>query len=215
MDEDRKIRFLVSPVVFLVSFLWGLALDPIRSVKNVLPVEITLPTDWPGLVALAAAGGSGVFALGVAIGTITYVSLRGAFFFFRFRKGRSHEIALSPSSLTAAWKHLGGEGDARAADEVFVGVSLDHGLVQACHEGIHKWIRRRWNAFSIAATSITAIVLSLVAGIFCKIALSPAWVVPALFMIVVFSLSATWAWRDSMAMLSLMTRVPLAIKEKK
>jgi|SRR5690606_20028636 len=207
MDEDRKIRFLVSPMVFLVSFLWGLVLDPEKSLANILPIAITLPDGWPGLLALAAAGGSGAFTLGVAIGTITFVALRIASSCIRPRFGGSHEIAMSCDTREKAWHILGGKGPSDPRKEVFIGVSLDHGIVQARHEGIHKWIRRRWNAFSIAATSITAILLSIFAAWCAGVSLSTGWIAPALFMIAVFILSARWAWKDSMSMLSLMTEI--------
>lgn len=214
MDEDRKIRFLVSPMVFIASFLWGLSLDPEKSVAQMIANTIALPDSWQGSLALLAAGGSGVFALGVAIGTITFVALRAWFCLFKITNGKSHEIMMAPEDREKAWTILGGIGPCDENKEVFIGVSLDHGVVQARYEGIHKWIRRRWNAFSIASTSITAIVLSLVVACFAGMTPSHKWYVPAGIMIAVFALSARWAWKDSMAMLSLMTKIDLSTNRK-
>ncbi|MFN3242921.1 MAG: hypothetical protein ACE37K_15580 [Planctomycetota bacterium] len=215
MDEDRKIRFLVSPLVFVASFLWGLALDTDKSVANVFPVSLALPDTWQGSVALLAAGGSGVFTLGVAIGSISFVVLRAGFCIFCLSHGRSHEVVMRPDVLRRAWAILGGKGVGDPRREVYIGVSLDHGVIQSRYEGIHKWIRRRWNAFSISVTSITAIALSLIVAVFAGVDIPLGWWGPALAMTAVFVFSARWAWIDSMEMLALMTEIDLSTGSKK
>ena len=74
-------------------------------------------------------------------------------------------------------------------------------------EGIHRWILRRWNACSIAVTSVTALLLSLGAGRFpgvrCRTGFHPG----VLAVCVVFLRSALFARRDTMGMLAFQARL--------
>lgn len=212
MDDDRRIRFLVSPFVFVVFLLWSLALDPARSLDNLLPaVSLRIPNDLANAVAALAAGGSAVFVIGLAIGTLTHVALRASFTIARWRKGRSQEIALSAETLKAICRAIGMNSNKPShRDELFVAVCFDHGSLHKDHGGLHTWIRRRWSAFNISASSATAILLAYLASLYFDISLCQRWYVPAGLLFLVFVASAVCAWRDTMQMYKFMATTRLA-----
>jgi hypothetical protein len=80
MDEDRRVRFFVAPLLLIASLLWGAWLD---QNKHPLIIYFILHTDnLSKLIGLAAAGGFVVFTFGYVIGTITYFLL-GIYFWLR------------------------------------------------------------------------------------------------------------------------------------
>jgi hypothetical protein len=97
MDEERQIRFLVAPTLFLASVLLGALSDPATRdfVRQTL-----LDADWSkviGLVAGAIAGGGVVvFAAGYVFGTSTIFFLR---LFFRWRPQALGKITISRSGV--------------------------------------------------------------------------------------------------------------------
>jgi len=212
MDEDRRIRFMVAPLLFLASLAWGIVRDPQVGLSNVLPgVELRL-SELTGLAAAIVGGGLALFPLGFAIGTTTYVALRLVFLMSRiFRRGSGcHEIALSPDVLAAVWHSIGMPGEPNPAQELFAGVTFDHDTLRRTREGVHRWVLRRWNAFSIAVTSVTALLLSLGAGRLLGIHWRADWHPGVLVLCAVFLISAIFAWRDTMGMLAFQAQVPRA-----
>ena len=208
MDDDRRIRFLVAPFIFLASLAWGIARDPCITLTSLLPgIELKL-NDLTGLATAIAGGGLALFPLGYAIGTISYVALRLPFeIACRFGWGsRSHEVHLSKELLATVWRVIGASEPPNRWDALFAGVVFDHDLLRTKYEGIHKWIFRRWNAFSIAVTSITALLLSLWVGSFVGIAWRIDWHCSVLTLCAVLAFSAWFAWRDTMGMLAFMVR---------
>ncbi|MFI5396385.1 MAG: hypothetical protein ACHQ9S_12710 [Candidatus Binatia bacterium] len=203
MDEDRRIRFLVAPLLFFASLAWGLLRDGTRSLSDVLP-SLGLKLDKiPDLVALLTGGGIAVFALGYVIGTSSYVLLRLAFLLKACVCGGSgsHEISLSGEALDEVWKKIGATGTASRAQEFFAGVTFDHDVLRTAHDGVHRWLVRRWNAFSVAVTSVTGLVLSVSIGALMRIKFSVEWWVPVAIVSTVLCVSAILAWRDTMGML--------------
>jgi hypothetical protein len=55
-------------------------------------------------------------------------------------------------------------GEPNPAQELLAGVTVDHDMLQPAHIGVHRWLMRRWNAFSVAVTSVIGLVLSLIVG---------------------------------------------------
>jgi hypothetical protein len=208
MDDDRRIRFLVAPFIFLASLAWGIVRDPNIKLTSLLPgIELKL-NDLTGLATAIAGGGLALFPLGYAIGTITYVALRllseiACLFGWG---SRSHEVHLSKTPLATVWRAIGVSGPPNRWDAFFAGVVFDHDLLRTKCEGIHKWLFRRWNAFSIAVTSITALLLSLWVGNFIGIAWRNDWHCIVFTLCAVLVLSACFAWRDTMGMLAFMVR---------
>jgi len=204
MDEDRKIRFLVSPLMFFASLSWGLLCDATQNLGNLLP-GLGLKLDkLPDLITLLAGGGIAVFTVGYVIGTTTYVLLRLAFI-VGARRGYgsgSHEIALSKEAFLLVWDRIGAPGEPDHTRMFFAASTFDHDVLRRQHKGIHQWIARRWNAFSVAATSVTGLLLSLFAGVAFQIELTCRWCLPVVVTSVVLSIAAIVAWRDTMKMLN-------------
>lgn len=210
MDEDRRIRFMVAPLLFLASLAWGFVRDPVVGLNNVLPgIELKL-SDISGLIAAIVGGGLALFPLGFAIGTTTYVALRLLSQVSRLRRGGSgcHEIMLPADTVAAIWALIGVPGEPDRRLELFAGVTFDHETLRKGREGVHHWVMRRWNAFSIAVTSVTALLLSLGAGRLLGIPWRTDWHPYVLGLCAIFLVSAFFAWRDTMRMLTFQSRLP-------
>jgi len=207
MDEDRRIRFFVAPFMFLASLAWGIARDPTIGLTSLLGVELKL-NELPSLIAAIASGGLALFPLGFAIGTITYVVLRlisEAACFFGWGS-RSHEVHFSAPSLAAVWRTIEMPGNPDRWEAFFAGIVFDYDVLAKNHEPIHRWLFRRWNAFSISVTSTTALILSLGFGWFLGIGWRNDWHWPVVCLCVVLVASAILSWRDTMGMAQFMAR---------
>jgi hypothetical protein len=217
MDEDRRIRFLVAPILFVASLLWGALSN--RTARDFI-VEVLKNPDWSKVIGLIAGGiaGGGVvlFAAGYVIGTLAYFFLR---LLFRcrlyFGKSRFHEVAMSDDAFKQVWKILGASGVPDRLQELSAGVAFDHDVLRKNHEGIHQWMFRRWNAFSIATTSFCGLVLSFPFGHAFGIPLSRTWWLPVSVFAVILVFVMVWAWRDTMNMLDFMVRLPPKENEAK
>jgi hypothetical protein len=68
MDEDRRIRFLIPPALFIASLLLGAFLD--KPTFDNLKSFVGNSDGWTELIKLIAAGGFVVFVAGYVIGTM-------------------------------------------------------------------------------------------------------------------------------------------------
>ena len=200
MDEDRRIRFLVAPTLFVASLLWGAWSD--HAWRDFM-VATLKDHEWPKLIAAIAGGGLLVFVAGYVIGT--YFVLR---LFFRYRpqcwgKSRFHEVAMSCGAFKRVWGKVG-YGNSNRSQELFAGVAFDHGIIRESHKGIHEWLVRRWNGFNTAANSVWALVFSLLVGLAIGISITPPWGYPVALFAVILLCVMCWAWRDTMGMLEFM-----------
>ena len=104
MDEDRRIRFLVPPSLFVAFLLLGALLD--QTMRDFM-VEHLKEFNWPQLlISLLAGGGLIVFALGYVFGTLTYFVLRLGFRLRPQSWGRFHEVAMSDDAFSRVWGRL-------------------------------------------------------------------------------------------------------------
>jgi hypothetical protein len=209
MDADRQIRFLVAPILFVASLLLG-ALST-HTTPDIITRYFTDHSDWSKYLGLIAGGGVAVFAAGYVIGACTNFVLR---LIFRYRpkcwgKSRFYEAALSDAAFKNVWERLG--APEKALDrkhELSAAAAFDHGLLQESHEGVHRWILRRWSAFSIAANSCCGLLLSLAFGHAIGIPLCTSWCIPVLGFAAVLVPSGIWAWFDTFNMVSFMASLP-------
>jgi hypothetical protein len=208
VDEDRRIRFLVAPTLFVASLLWGAISD--QTARDLI-YQVLKTLDWSKLIGLLAGGGIVVFAAGYIFGTIGYFFLR---LLFRFRpkkwgKSRFHEVAFSEDSFKKVWKRFNPSETPDRQQELSAGVAFDHGLLRGDYEGIHRWLFRRWNAFSIAITSFCALVLSVPFGLtIVNIPFNYTWGIPVAVFASILLVMAYWAWNDTMNMLDFMAGLP-------
>lgn len=209
MDEDRKIRFLISPMLFFASVAWAVICDPSSTFSTLIPgISISID-NWLQALAVLAVGGIATVAIGVVIGTISHVALRAGFWVKAKICGGSttHEISLDPPTLSLMWTKLKESGTPNTSDELFIGITFDHDVLLKNHAGVHQWLVRRWNACSIAVTSITGLVLSFIAlSCLLNASLSTKWWAVVSIAFLSFCVVAVLAWRDTMGMLSFQAR---------
>lgn len=187
MDADRRVRFLVAPVLLIASLLWGALLD--QNYRQCIFNGLGNINDLSKLIGVAAAGGFAVFAFGYVVGTITYFILVVWFRLWGLRPGKSqfYEASLSNDALEQVWVtlHCGAADDRhemnKRKQELYAVAAFDHGVLRENYRGIHLWLVRRWSAFNIGATSAVGLGLSFVLGRFnpvIRIPFQPGWWVP-------------------------------------
>jgi hypothetical protein len=204
MDEDRKVRFSVAPILFAASLLVGALLD--QQERHVLD-QFLNELDLSKSIGLIAGGGALVFAAGYAIGTCTQFLMR---LIFQFRprswgKSRFHEVALSDDSFGLIWERIGAPPKPDRSQELFAGAVFDHGVLRKDWEGVHRWLFRRWNGFNTATNSISALILSLLIGWWIiGIPWSLTWGLSVLISVFILGTVAFWSWHDTMNMVGFM-----------
>jgi hypothetical protein len=218
MDEDRRIRFLVAPVLFVVFLLWGAWLDP---EWRPLITNAFRPKDAPSLIGIIAGGGAVVFAGGYIIGTLSYFLLRIGFSLTHscnLCRSRFHEVSMTKDTLRDAVARLNPsvsrnlnpsvlEKQSREF-ELYIGAAFDFDIIKAQRPGIHEWMFRRWNAFNIGASSFLGLCLSFLSGLSVGIQPTFAWVVSLIIGLVTVITVTIWAWRDTMNMLAFVISLP-------
>jgi hypothetical protein len=204
MDDDRKIRFQVAPVLFVASLLLGALFD--QGARDSIVQFLERP-DWGAkLIGIVAGGGVVVFAGGYIIGTCTQFLLRMIFWCkaFLFGGSRFHEVALSNDSLERVWHLIGAPEEPKRSKELFAGAVFDFAILKKDREGVNQWLFRRWNGFNTAANSIFALVLSLLVGPSIGVPWGYWWWQSVLAFAVVLGLTAYWSWREAMNMVGFM-----------
>ena len=207
MDEKRRFRFLIAPILFFASLTWGAWLDPVWRCYLKEGVQALPNQPIAGSLVTLAGGGIALFASGFVIGTLTYFVLRG-FCIIRFWNcNKQHEVRLSTETLRLLWARMNVPGEFKGSDELYLGVTLDHGVLLESHKGLHEWLARRWGAFAVNCTSVTALILSLSIGYIAGIHIVWAWWFPVTIITIAFASTAVWAWRDTMGMLDFQAKL--------
>ena len=195
MDAERRIRFIIPPFFLVTSLIWGLVSNKTITLDLILGVKST------GLIAMLAGGGVMVLPIGYLLGTITIFVLRSFFFLKRNcwsgSESMYYEVPLSKPAYESICERIP-QVDKLASrkNELFAGVTFDHDILKKKKVGVHKWIVRRWSAFNIAATSVTALIISLLTGWIFEIELKTEWWLPVLSLIVLFIYTAFVAWNE-------------------
>ena len=133
MDEDRQIRFLISPFFLYCSLLWWGYVSP----ETYLMSANLKPDSLKELLSIVAAVGAATLPIGYSIGTITTLFLRGS---FEIRNKYTHgerqiyEAWLSKEAFGAILKKVNAPSEDRAS-LLYVAATFDHGLLP---EGVHK-----------------------------------------------------------------------------
>lgn len=198
LDPDRQMRFLYPSVFFMGWLLWGLHLDPTRSLSDVFPM-VSLSGSFDRLVAVGATSGAVLIASGFVIGSLSILVLKAVFWF----DGRPYEACLSREGLDLIYGRVGMPGERQDTDTLFLSAILDHELL---NERLHRWVFRRWSMFYVAMNAAMGLVVALGVGSYIGIAMSRAWVFQSITAVALFVVIARWAWLDTMGMLDFQAR---------
>lgn len=199
MDKDRQIRFLYPPILLIFSLVLGAHLSGVLKLNKVFEF---LSSGKNSDIFIALLGASSlVLILGFLLGTVTIFLLRVLFPGNRF----NYEILLPESAYVRIQELMLRDGLILKSKEEkhLAAIIFDHGFVV---KDVHHWIVRRWNAFFISASSIAAIISSLIIG-WCLFILSLSWIIVCLVFILIFAVQCIYSWKDTMKMLDLMTKV--------
>ncbi len=195
MDKDRQIRFLYPPFFFLASLLWGLYLDPAKSLSDFIPAAgSSVKTD--ALITTIIGGGVAILVLGFLIGTITVSGLRFGFFLFA---RRHFEVVVSKAAFERIRQQVIPSLTPLDRRQRFCSaVTFDHELIS---KGVHQWLIRRWSAFHVSANSVVALILAPIAGSHLNISVGCDWGWTTAIICIILLINAILAWRETMNMI--------------
>jgi hypothetical protein len=142
-----------------------------------------------------------VAALGLLINTIPWMLFR---IVALARGGHSHEAALSIEGLGRIRNIVGYRFPEAQGDALFLAATFDHSKL---HESLHNWLLRRWNAFNVNSSIVSALMLAILAGWRLGIHVGAEWVLTSLVVGGVFAAMAWWAWHDTMGMLEFQAKL--------
>lgn len=189
MDQDRQIRFAIPPFFLFASLLWGAYLSH-RDLSLIFKPETA--KEVLGVLAAAAVA---IIPMGFLISTLSVMLLR---LLALIARTPTYEAELEDSTLERIWSQL---KSAHAKDKkmtLYAATTFDHELLSA---GIHTWLLRRWNAFNISTNSIVALLLAHVLAPIFSIPQVCTWWVSTVVLVVVLSVNALCAWRETMRMI--------------
>ena len=155
MDQERQIRFLISPFFLYASLIWWAYEDPFVRSFLVAPKR----GDLKDLLSIVAAAGAATIPLGFSIGTLGLTLLKIAFFFWSklAKQKQAYEATLSEECFQVTLRETKATEENRES-LLYATATFDHELLP---EGVHKWLARRWNSFNVAFNSALAVLISL------------------------------------------------------
>ena len=214
MDQDRQIRFLISPFFLYASLLWWGYLYP--TVHGFL--SGLKPNDLKDLLSVVIAARSATIPIGFSIGTLG-ISLLKLWFKVRSRRDRQlYDASVSNACFETMLREVGAAQEDRRSNReslLYVAATFDHELLP---EKIHEWLLRRWNSFNTAFNSTLALFISiLIVPIrsFYTRSLDPIrswdhrwywWLGTNVVLICVFAVTARASWHETMAMIEFQAR---------
>ena len=189
MDQERQIRFLIPPFVFILSLLWGahLAGIDLRPLFGVDAIK--------SILGILAVGAVTAIAVGFIISTISVNILRVIFCLF---KKPAYEATLTDETLRRIWLQIKTKLPFDRNLALFAASTFDHELFS---DGIHYWLMRRWSSFNISFHCCVALALSDAIAPFLPISQSYFWGITSIVLGLFFLLNAICAWRETMHML--------------
>lgn len=189
MDQNRQIRFLVPPLIFILSIIWGAYLSNDNFCKYFYS------NISERIIGLLAAGAVAVITLGYIISSISIIILR--FGFCVFNKFH-YETVHSDDTLKRIWCMIKTESAFDGSKILYAVSTFDHEILS---RGVHEWLTRRWSSFNISVHSCVALILSHILAPFFNISQSWAWFILTVILLLVFICNAIIAWRETMNMI--------------
>ncbi len=207
MEQNRQLRFLIPPFVFLVSLAWGAATD--RKLFGFLTdLHKSIPIDGiDTIIGVVAAGGVAVIAVGFLISSISVFFLR---ILFRVFWRQDYEAHLPPDALERVGQAIDFKAKLDKRHMLYAVATYDHAVLP---HSLHDWIARRWNTFIVSSNCCVALLLSFLFGIALGVNGEWLWILPSVFLIVVLAINANKSRQQTMEMLAFLSSCSL-INEK-
>lgn len=166
MDQDRNLRSLIPPLVFVASLVW---------------VRL-LQSGWEGfqsdkvgatMAALLAGGAAVVVALGFVLSSVSILLLRA---WSHQRFGKTIDIAGFPDDLIVSFgAEVGLSRDLALMYPLQCAALYDHQVVREKRKGVHEWAARRWNMFHVSVHCCLALALAHGAWLIYYVARGSIW----------------------------------------
>ena len=207
MEQNRELRFLIPPLVFLAALGLGAAIDPQIPLLKLLtlgPAE-----NSSRIFSLALAGGVLIVTMGFVISAIAIFLLRIVFFIIGRRPG-GYEVAVPQHALLAIWNALKCSGTPEARETLSAVAAYSHSVLPT---RLNDWAGRRWNTFMVSINSAVAIGLAHLIGVtnpWYPIAQVPGWIVPEVTVASVLLVNGSVAWYQAGRFVAFVSeRIPL------
>lgn len=169
--EDRRVRFLVPPFILLFALLDGVAVGLYEPFGEFLGKTTNKDSNIAVIIGLLAAGGVGVFAFGLIIGSISITILRcrlpRLLRFIPWPKffGPDYEVGYADdATIKIIMNAIGAKKKEVPVRRLYPGAIYDHGWLYRKAHGLHQWLARRWNIFNLLFHSGVALCMSFLFG---------------------------------------------------
>jgi len=190
MDEIRKIRYLVAPVFFFASLLWG---------RYLAHEEVKLEN----LQLVAALIAASFFPVGFLINAVSIGASQLVFWYFT---RQPNDVWLRKEVQEAVWKKIGPiEGGARRDLDFYASATFDHEVMSL---QTHEWVMRLWSACMISKTSAVALLLSPFIGLVVRIKWTWGWLLTVISASALLIFNAYVTWRHCTKMIELQSLRP-------
>ena len=166
MEQDRNLRSLIPPLVFVASLVWVSLLQSGWGAFQSDKVGATV-------AALLAGGAAVVVALGFVLSSVSIWLLRtwSCLYF-----GKTIDIAgFSDEMLVSFGGKVGLSKDLALRYPLQCAALYDHGVVREKNKGGHEWAARRWNMFHVSVHCCLALVLAHGAWLTYHVARGSVW----------------------------------------
>ena len=151
MEQDRNLRNLIPPLVFVASLVWVSLLQSGWGAFQSDNVGATV-------AALVAGGAAVVVALGFVLSSASIWLLR-TWSYLYFRK--TIDIAgFSDEMIGSFGRKVGLSKDLALRYPLPCAALYDHWVVREKYKGVHEWAARRWNVFHVSVHCCLALVLA-------------------------------------------------------
>lgn len=135
-----------------------------------------------------------VLPLGFLISSISVVLLSGI---AKACQKVTYEAVLSEAVLECIWDNCGRTDQKQTDLTLYATATFDHEILS---DGIHQWLRRRWNHFNVAAHSVVALLLAHLVAYWISISQCCQWWTLTGAVCLVFVVTGSMAWRQTMCM---------------
>jgi hypothetical protein len=206
VETDRKMSFLLPPLVFFTFFLLGVLFGNHDLKFRDVVYDLLFICHSNGILKLLsiaipvlAAGGVSFLALGLLISSIPIALCSFCCPHYEGKIGQSRI-----DFLMRTLKCDTGNIDKNAFVNEYMSYivdSFDHDIISTQSPKMHEWLQRRWQIFRLSANSATAILMSLVFLLMFQIHFNIFFLVVSMILVACLLWNSRVAWRQTMKMI--------------